>query len=217
MNQDRSTLLYIEASPRKTSSSSIAAAEGFLDAISRHCPGAEIDRLSLWQTTLPEFDGATISAKYATLAGRQFSAPEAAAWQEIARMVERLKAAWCVVIATPMWNFGIPYKLKHWIDLITQPGLTFSFSAETGYAPLLKPRPVLVILSSSGDYTTGASRGRPDLATPYLREALKFIGLSDVTFVPIGPTIGPEALLVAARAKAHARLLELAASLGRLS
>ena len=40
-------------------------------------------------------------------------------------MVNRLRDADAVLIATPMWNFGIPYKLKHWIDLITQPGTDF--------------------------------------------------------------------------------------------
>jgi hypothetical protein len=35
------------------------------------------------------------------------------------------------------------------------------------------------------------NRERIDMATPYLREALRFIGVSDVRFVPIGPTTGP--------------------------
>jgi putative NADPH-quinone reductase len=32
-----------------------------------------------------------------------------------------------------MWNFGIPYKLKHYIDVLTQPGQTFNFDPTTGY------------------------------------------------------------------------------------
>jgi hypothetical protein len=46
-----------------------------------------------------------------------------------------------------MWNFGIPYKLKHWIDVITQPGLTFRFDPAQGYLPLLKDRPTVVIIA----------------------------------------------------------------------
>lgn len=125
-------------------------------------------------------------------------------------MAERLRSADGVLIATPMWNFGIPYKLKHWIDLITQPGLTFSFNPETGYSPKLASCPTLVVLSSAGDYTTGTSRGRPDLATPYLRAALTFIGLNEVRFVPIGPTLGPDGDVSAARAHAHEALNSLA-------
>ena len=90
-----------------------------------------------------------------------------------------------------MWNFGIPYKLKQWIDVITQPGLTFRFDPAQGYLPLLKDRPTIVILASGSDFVTGMNRGRIDMATPYLREVLRFIGISDVRFVPIGPTAGP--------------------------
>ncbi|TVS05393.1 MAG: hypothetical protein EA413_06875 [Cyanobium sp. PLM2.Bin73] len=36
-----------------------------------------------------------------------------------------------------MWNFSIPYKLKHWIALVTQPGLSFGFDPATGYYGLI--------------------------------------------------------------------------------
>jgi FMN-dependent NADH-azoreductase len=48
------------------------------------------------------------------------------------------------------------------------------------------------------------------MATPYLREALRFIGVSDVRFVPIGPTAGPAEPIRAARETAHRRLAEMA-------
>jgi FMN-dependent NADH-azoreductase len=110
-----------------------------------------------------------------------------------------------------MWNFGIPYKLKQWLDIINQPGLTFRFDPARGYLPLLKDRPTVVILASGGDFVTGMNRGRIDMATPYLREALRFIGVSDVRFVPIGPTTGPAEPIRAARDSAHRRIAEIAA------
>ena len=81
-----------------------------------------------------------------------------------------------------------------------------------GYLPLLKDRPTVVILASGSDFVTGMNRGRIDMATPYLREALRFIGISDVRFVPIGPTAGPAEPVRAARENAHRRLAEIAAS-----
>ena len=56
----------------------------------------------------------------------------------------------------------------------------------------------------------GKVRGRIDMATPYLREALRFIGIRSVQFVPVGPTTGPATPISAAREKAHRRLGELA-------
>jgi FMN-dependent NADH-azoreductase len=208
-------LLYVEASPRKGVSASIAGAAEFLTQLAERQPGLAVDKLDLWSTDLPEFDGAAIAAKYAKLAGRALSEAEERAWATIGSMVNRLRAADALLIATPMWNFGIPYKLKHWIDLITQPGLTFTFDPLRGYAPVLPPKPGLVILSSAGDYRNGPSFGRPDLATPYLKAALAFIGFSHTRFVPIGPAIGAPELTEARKDAAHLQLRDLAATFGK--
>lgn len=207
-------LLYVEASPRKSLSTSIAGAAEFLREFAERQPGLSVDKLDLWAVDLPEFDGAAIAAKYARLAGRALSETEARAWSTISVMVDRLKAADAMLIATPMWNFGIPYKLKHWLDLITQPGLTFTFDPLRGYAPVLAPKPALVILSSAGDYRNGPSFGRPDLATPYLKAALAFIGFSDIRFVPIGPTIGAPEVTEAGKGAAYRQLHDLATTFG---
>ena len=204
--------LCIKASPRNDGSTSIAAAKTFLSELLRRHTTMAIDTLDLWDAGLPELNGGVISAKYAKLAGRAMTPEEAAAWERIGKIVERLKSCDALVVATPMWNFGIPYKLKHWIDLVTQPGLTFSFDPAAGYLPLLRPRPTLVILSSAGDYSKGPSRGRPDLASPYLREAFEFIGLSDVEVVLVGPTAGPAGQVDNARTAADQALTAIAAT-----
>jgi FMN-dependent NADH-azoreductase len=188
-----STLLYLEASPRREDSRSTRAAEAFLAEIRAGDPAVRVDHLDLWTADLPPFRGPILSAKYARLAGLPHGPEEAAAWETIEALVARLTAADRVVISTPIWNFGIPYRLKHWIDLVTQPGLTFRFDPESGYTPLLPGKPTLVVLASAGDYATGSSYGRPDLATPYLRAALGFIGLADPIVVQVAPTIGPNA------------------------
>jgi FMN-dependent NADH-azoreductase len=205
-------LLYVEASPRKADAASIAAAGLFLGAFADIHPDVEIDRLDLWNARLPEFDGAPIAAKYARLAGKAMDADLAAAWGVIEVLVARFTSADAIVIATPLWNFGIPYKLKHWIDLITQPGLTFTFDPATGYAPVAASRPALVILASAGDYSAGTSYGRPDLATPYLTAALAFLGIGSVAVEHVGPTAGPAETVAAARARAARRLQVRAAT-----
>lgn len=201
---EREKILYVAASPRGETSTSRGFGDEVVGQFEQN--GWAIDRLDLWAEDLPDLNNDIVAAKYAKLAGRGLTGAQAAAWEAIERLVERVDVADRVVIATPMWNFGIPYKLKHWIDLITQPGLTFTFDIATGYHPLLASRPVLVILSSAGDYRSGSSRGRPDLATPYLHAALKFIGLADVEIVPIGPTVGPDADIAEGRERATASL-----------
>lgn len=205
-------LLLVQASPRQGDSASRAAAAVFLTRLRERAGEFEVDELDLWREALPEFDGAALAAKYARLAGQVLAPREAEAWKTIEAMVARLDAADLVLIATPMWNFGIPYKLKHWIDLVTQPGLAFRFDPATGYSPLLRPRPTLAIVASAGDYSAGPSWGRPDLATPYLEAALRFIGLGEIAVVGQRPTIGPEPAIAAARDRVQARLDQLADS-----
>ncbi len=168
--------------------------------------------MNLWRDHLPDFDGSILDAKYARMNGRAFADAERDAFAVAERMAVRFALAERVLISTPMWNFGIPYKLKQWIDVINQPGLTFRFDPARGYLPLLKDRPTVVILASGGDFVTGMNRGRIDMATPYLREALRFIGVSDVRFISIGPTTGPAEPIRTARESAHRRLAEIAAT-----
>lgn len=166
--------------------------------------------MDLWRERMPEFVGPIVEAKYARMKGQAFNDPQRDSFAEAERMAMRFSLADRVLISTPMWNFGIPYKLKQWFDIIIQPGLTFRFDPAQGYFPLLKDRPTLVILASGSDFATGMNRGRIDMATPYLREVLRFIGVSSVSFVPIGPTAGPAEPIRTARDSAHRRLADLA-------
>jgi FMN-dependent NADH-azoreductase len=203
-------LLHLACSPRADSESA-AAARVFLANFCRARPDWDVDLMDIWRDQLPDFTGALLDAKYARLTGRAFTDAQRHGFAEAERIALRFSLADRVLISTPMWNFSIPYKLKQWIDVIIQPGLTFRFDPAQGYLPLLKDRPTLVILASGSDFVTGMNRGRIDMATPYLREALRFIGISDVRFVPIGPTTGPADPIRAARESAHRRLAEIAA------
>jgi FMN-dependent NADH-azoreductase len=203
-------LFHLNCSPRAESESA-AGARVFLDGFRNARPNWDIDVMNLWRDHLPEFEGYVLEAKYARMNGRTFTESQRDAFAVAERIAVRLALADRVLISTPMWNFSIPYKLKQWFDVIVQPGLTFRYDPATGYQPLLKDRPTLVIVASGGDFITGMNRGRTDMATPYLREALRFIGVSNVRFVPIGPTTGPVEPIRAARETAHRRLSELAA------
>ena len=80
-----------------------------------------VETLNVWQAQLPEFDGATIDAKYAIAHGQPHSPEQVHAWKAVARVADHFKSADKYIVSLPMWNFGIPYKLKHYIDLLVQP------------------------------------------------------------------------------------------------
>lgn len=186
--------MYIESSPRKQRSASIEIARAFLEAYAQSHTGDRIETLDLWAEELPPFDGATIDAKYAVLHGQEHSAEQAAAWQAVVTTFERFNAADKYLFSVPMWNFGVPYKLKHYVDVINQPGLTFSFSPEGGYKGLVTGKPAVVVYSRGGDYSQPGTEAM-DLQKAYMDLWLKFIGFTDIHSILVEPMMqAPEAV-----------------------
>ncbi len=182
-------LLYIESSPRKKRSSSIQLSHEFLNEYRKLHPKDEVVVLDLWQKELPSFDGDVIDGKYAILHGQKFSEAQAQAWKAVENVIEEFKSADKYVISLPMWNFGIPYKLKHYFDVITQPGYTFSFSPQTGYQGLVTNKKIVVVYSRGGAYGAETGGQNLDFQKPYMETILGFIGFKDIQSILIEPTL----------------------------
>ena len=185
-------LLYIEASPRKNRSSSIAVAKTFIETYREKHNNDRIETIDLWQTPLPEFNGEVIKAKYAIYHSREFTDAQRQAWGMVERVIAQFTGADKYLFSLPMWNFGIPYKLKHYIDVIVQPGYTFSFSPEEGYSGLVTGKPAATVYSRAGAYGPDSGMESYDLQRKYLETALGFIGFSDIQSVMIEETLGPD-------------------------
>jgi len=173
-------LLHIQASPRGDRSASTTIARDFLAAYKAKNPGATIETLDLWKADLPAFDGDTLDAKYAVMHGQNPSGGQVEAWAAVTRIAEHFKSADKFVFSLPMWNFGIPYRLKHYIDLLVQPGLTVGFAPDKGYFGLVTGKPAALVYASGGVYSPGSGAEAYDLQSKYLRQILGFIGITDV-------------------------------------
>lgn len=185
-------VLYIESSPRKQRSSSIIASKFFFNEYQKHNPNDIVVTIDLWKKELPPFDGNVIDAKYAIMHGRSKSAAEAKAWKAVEAIIAEFKDADKYVISLPMWNFSIPYKLKHYIDLLVQPGYAFSFSPEEGYKGLITNKKMLLICARGGAYGAETGGKELDLQTRYMKEILQFIGFKDIQSIIIELTMGAE-------------------------
>lgn len=87
-----------------------------------------------------------------------------------------------------MWNNGIPYVLKQWIDIISQPGWTFTID-DNGYVGLIHQKKAVVVYTSG---TFAAARGPAfgnDFQSTYFRDWLNLIGITDVADIRLQPTI----------------------------
>jgi FMN-dependent NADH-azoreductase len=183
-------LLYIQASPRHAASRSIAVASAYLEALKAKSPDLEVDTIEVWDAGLPEFDGNRANAKLTVFAGGANEGSQATLWEEITRIANRFIAADRYLFAIPMWNGGIPYKLKQYIDVIHQPGLTFGFDPAKGYFGLLKNKKATIV------YTSGAfSRAFPspafgvDHQSTYMTAWLNQAGITNIEEIRYQPTI----------------------------
>ena len=201
-------LLYIEASPRKDRSRSIQVARTFLAAYQKSRPDDSIQTIDLWATSLPRFDGDTIEAKYAILQGQTHTPGQAQAWKAVVDVIEQFKSADKYLFSLPMWTFGGPYILKHYIAVVIQPGLTFSFDPNLGYKGLVTGKKAVAVYARGGAYSPGTGRDDYDLQSKTLSGVLGFIGLTDFVNIFVEPTLGPQEVSAAGLAKA----VELAVS-----
>lgn len=205
-----SRLLYIQASPMREISYSRSVADAFVEAYRERNSGDEIETLDIFKMNLPAFDEMAAKAKYTILHGKQHSGEELAVWKAVEKVIEQFKSADKYVMAVPMWNFGIPYRLKQYIDVIVQPGYTFSFTPEEGYKGLVTGKPVLVVYARGGEYAEGSDSAAYDLQKRYMETVLGFVGFTDIRSIVVEPTLmgGPDTA-TAKRDAAIARAKEL--------
>jgi FMN-dependent NADH-azoreductase len=95
-----------------------------------------------------------------------------------ATLVDELLAADAIVLAVPLYNFGVSQHIKAWIDLvITDP------RAGAGGPPLLAGKPVVLATVRGGAYGPGTPREGWDHSTEYLTHILGTVWDADLTVV----------------------------------
>ncbi len=182
-------LLYIEGSPRKDRSHSIKIANEYLKKVAENDNNIEIKTIDLWSLDLPEFNGDMMNAKYSIIAGSDPSDNEKNEWSKVTKIFDEFADADHYLFSVPMWNFNIPYKLKHYIDIVTQPGLAWSYSPDEGYKGLMNGRTATVVYSTGDGYSEGTGFESFDLQKPYINLWLTFIGFDKVEKVIVDRTL----------------------------
>src|SRR5690606_18886098 len=141
--------------------------------------------IDVWKDDLPAFDGHALEGKYAGLSGKPLTDQQTAAWKAIHALGARFRDADQIVISVPMWNFGVPYKLKQLIDLVTQKDVTFLFG-EAGFDGMLKKqRAVLVCARGLGYGEGGLPEDQFDYQNAYLTQWLNFLGVTDIRTIKV--------------------------------
>ena len=100
------------------------------------------------------------------------------------KVLDELFASSIIVIGAPMYNFAISSQLKAWIDRLVVAGRTFRYT-EKGVPESLLPKGKKALIASSrgGSYAQDSQAAFLDHQESYLKAALGFIGITDVTII----------------------------------
>ena len=205
------SLLRVDSSIRTDGSVSREVADALEEAWSRHHRGPVVRR-DLGRDPLPaQAWPAAVSA--GTTPEEARSPQQRAATAFAAALADEVLAAEAIVVAAPLYNFGVPQHLKTWIDLlITDPRLG------PGTSPLAG-RPLALVIARGGGYGPGTPRAGWDHATPYLQQIFGAVLGADVTLVEaeltLASVVPAMAALVPQAEELRVRARELAAETGR--
>lgn len=182
----RLKLLHIIATTRGEQSRTLSISKEFLKTLNKKHPEVKVDELNLATTELPPVLATTVDAKYMMMAGQTLDDATMASYKKVTAMAEHFISYDLFLITAPMWNFSIPYMLKHYIDVIMQAGVLFSFTAH-GPEGFAKYEKMVCITSRGSDYSPGGPMHALDHQEPYLRAIFGLAGIEEVHFVHAQP------------------------------
>jgi FMN-dependent NADH-azoreductase len=183
------TALIVTSSANGAASVSSSLAATLIERLREVEPDLAVVRRDVGAVPLPHLTAETVAA----IKGAPASAAELAARALSDTLVAEVAAADLIVIASPMYNFGMSSTLKAWFDHVLRAGVTFRYT-ENGPEGLMTGKKAVVIESRAGFYSDGPAAAM-DGQEPHIRILLGFIGIADVTFVRAEKlAFGPEAV-----------------------
>jgi FMN-dependent NADH-azoreductase len=185
-------LLHVIATPRGLASNTARVSGCLLEALREEDEDLHVTTLDLFRADLPSVAGKNIESKYRLMTGQAIEDAAQDSWKQIEHTIEQFLAADVYLFTVPMWNLGIPYALKYYIDAIVQPGYLFRYTPDGQVEGLVKDKTMLLVISSGSDYTTQPYASY-NFVENYLRAIFGFVGLTDVhVFHANGMDMGPE-------------------------
>ena len=140
-------------------------------------PGDTVERRHIGIDVLPADTWAHAVARN-SIPAETCSKEQEAAIALAATLVDELITADAILLAVPLYNFGVSQHIKTWIDLVISDP-----RAGAGSPPLLAGKPVVLCTVRGGAYGAGTPREGWDHSTGYLRRILQDVWGADLTVI----------------------------------
>ena len=124
-------ILIVSSSANGDASVSNGLVGRFVDSVRAHNPAARVVLRDVGASPLPHLTSETVAA----IKGEPKTAIELETRALSDSLVEELQQADLIVIASPMYNFGISSTLKAWFDHVARAGATFRYTESRSRGP----------------------------------------------------------------------------------
>jgi FMN-dependent NADH-azoreductase len=170
------TLFRLDASINPGQSASRAIADIVEAEWHQAHPGDAVIRRHVGTDPLPS-DAWAHAVAGARLPEKDRSESQRAAVALAAQLAGELAAADEVLLAVPLYNFGVSQHIKTWIDLV------IAAPHDSAAGPLLAGTPTVLVAVRGGAYGSGTPREGWDHSTGYLRRILADVWGAELTVV----------------------------------
>jgi FMN-dependent NADH-azoreductase len=137
-------------------------------------PGAPVVRRDLGSNPLPA-DAWALATTAGFTPEEERSPAQREALALAAALAAELEDAEAVLLAVPLYNYGVSQHFKAWVDLV--------IAGAGATTPVLKGKPTVLATVRGGGYGPGTPREGWDHSTPYLRRVLADMWEADLTVI----------------------------------
>ena len=168
------TILRVDASMNKEASTSRSLADALIQQLSK---GRDISVITRdLADGVPFIDESWIGANFTDPAER--TSEQKSVLSDSDNYVSELRQANVLVMAVPVYNFGVPAAMKAWIDQIARARETFQYT-ERGPEGLLKLDAAYLIVTSGGTPVGTDS----DYVSGYIKFLFGFLGVKNIEVI----------------------------------
>lgn len=169
-------LLHINSSLWGNESRSSQLAEDVVAQLTEQLREVEVIKRDLSADPIPHLSAEAYDAFSVPVEKRSLPQQQALALSD--KLIHELRTSDVIVLAAPMYNYGVSSALKAWIDHVARVNETFAYG-ERGMEGLLAGRKVVVVSTRGGKHA-----GAPtDSQTPLLKQVFGTMGITDIEFI----------------------------------
>lgn len=181
------TLLRIDASARHARSLTRMMSDHFLQTWHRTASDLKVIERDVGLYPPTPISESWIDAAFTS--ADQRTSEQMAELETSDRLIAEIDRSDIILMATPMYNYGLPASLKAWVDQVVRVDKTFTFDLSRGDRPLepIFNGKILVILTATGEFGFGAGgiNAGADHLVPHIRTISKYLGTESLHHIGI--------------------------------